>query len=92
MDRRRVKSLRIAGLLRNIACEIIRRGQASVDVESIWAGDLAVPMKSLENSVQCGLVLNKLFRQISTLLKAEWKAPCKWEFTDSAAFAEVCET
>ncbi|KAL8275155.1 hypothetical protein Esti_000905 [Eimeria stiedai] len=79
---------RIRGLLRNIACEVIRRGQASIDVDAMWAGDVAGPMESLKHVIQWGLVLNKLFKQISTLIKAEGKAPCTWDFADRAAFAE----
>lgn len=83
------RSERVTGLLRNIAEEVIRRGQASVDVDSIWRGVVSEPMESLKNAVQCGLALNKIFRQISTLIKAEGKASCSWDFADGAAFAEV---
>ncbi|KAL8433752.1 hypothetical protein ACSSS7_003649 [Eimeria intestinalis] len=79
----------LSGLLRNIACEVIRRGQASIDVDAIWAGDVAAPMESLQHAIQCGLVLKKLFKQISSLIKAEGKAPCTWDFADRAAFAET---
>lgn len=77
------------GLLRNIAGEVISRGQASVDVNRIWEGDVTEPMESLNNAIQCGIALNKTFRQISTLIKTEGKAPCNWDFADGAAFAEV---
>lgn len=46
-------------------------------------------MESLRNAVQCGLALNKIFSQLSTLIKAEGKAVCSWDFADGAAFAEV---
>ncbi|KAL8445209.1 hypothetical protein Emed_005767 [Eimeria media] len=80
---------RIGGLLRNISCEVIRRGQASIDVDAMWAGDVSSPMESLQQAIHCGLVLNKLFKQLSTLIEAEGKAPCPWDFADRAAFAEV---
>ncbi|CDI82515.1 hypothetical protein EPH_0040020 [Eimeria praecox] len=81
---------RIGGLLRNIAGEIIRRGQASINVDSIWSGNVAEPMESLKSAVQCGLALNKIFSQLSTLIKEEGKALCCWDFADGAAFAERC--
>ncbi|OEH77177.1 dynein heavy chain related protein [Cyclospora cayetanensis] len=70
-----------------ISTEVIRRGQASVDIDSIWAGDVAQPMESLRNAVECGVTLNRVFKQLSTLIKSEGKACC-WDSAAGAAFAE----
>ncbi|CDJ49023.1 hypothetical protein EBH_0056020 [Eimeria brunetti] len=54
------------------------------------SGNVAEPMESLKSAVQCGLALNRIFNQLSTLIKAEGKAVCCWDFADGAAFAERC--
>ncbi|KAL8440078.1 hypothetical protein Efla_004062 [Eimeria flavescens] len=78
---------RIGGLLRNIAYEIIRRGQTSIDVDALWAGDVTLTMESLQQSIQWGAILNKTFRQLSTLIKAEGRVTCPWGSADTSAFA-----
>jgi dynein heavy chain len=73
---------RISGLLRKISNEIIRRCQATIDLDLIFEGDVDKPMQQLKLSIECGKHWKTAYQQAKRLVKT-------WNFQVGSIFAQV---
>ena len=79
---------RITGLLRKISNEIILRCCAHIDLKEIFAGNIEIPIKILQESIKSGDGWKEIYRENVRRMRAIL-GESAWNFEESRIFAQI---
>jgi dynein heavy chain len=79
---------RLTGLMRKVSNEIINRCCAKISLREIFDGDVHASMVSLDESIQCGVLWKKIYRDTARAIQSYDPQNC-WKFEDSSIFAQI---
>lgn len=81
------KEDRISGLLRKTSNEIIRRCQATIELDDIFNGKVEASMVQLQQSIDCGKEWKTAYHKTCRLIEKNSDRP--WNFPEGTIFANI---
>jgi len=80
---------RIAGLLRKISNEIIKRCKAQINLKELLEGDVEKCMDDLDDSINCGNRWRAIYAKMEDLIRKKSKGKGVWDFNQKSIFAQI---
>ena len=80
---------RIAGLLRKISNEIIKRCKAQINLKELLEGDVEKCMDDLNDSINCGNKWRQIYTKTEELIRKKSKGKGVWDFNHKSIFAQI---
>ena len=84
---------RVAGLLRKISNEIIKRCREHINLSDMLDGDVEKCMKDLDDSIECGRAWKEIYDKTAVVINKygrEWKFKADSIFAQIEAFVQRC--